>query len=187
MVQPAIGQSEQRDETKGTIKERCEKAAEIAAGVDDYSVIWCNRNAEGDMLQKIIPGAVQISGKDSDESKEEKLIAFSNGEIKKLVTKPKIGAWGLNWQHCNHVVFFPTYSYEQKYQAIRRCWRFGQKRPVIVDSVFTQGQRNMIGAIKRKQDQAIEMFTSLVRYMNDSLSIQHRQKNNTKMEVAPWI
>ena len=187
MEQPAVGPDEQRQEVNATIRYRCEKAAEIAISVNDYSVIWCNRNPEGDLLEKIIPGAVQISGRDSDKSKEEKLIAFSNGQIKKLITKPKIGAWGLNWQHCNHVVFFPSYSYEQYYQAIRRCWRFGQKRPVTVDLVFTEGQKNMIVAVKRKQKQANEMFTKLVQYMNDSLSINHIKKYENKMEIPKWL
>lgn len=186
-VLPAHGLKEQRDERRGTIKERCEKAAEIENSINDYSVMWCNLNDEGDLLEKMIDGAIQISGKDSDESKEEKLIAFSRGEFKKLVTKPKIGAWGLNWQHCNHMTFFPTHSYEQYYQSVRRFLRFGQKRQVYVDLIYTEGDEEMIKNLKRKQRQAIEMFDKLVHYMNDSLHITNIKNFNKKMEVPLWL
>jgi SNF2 family DNA or RNA helicase len=186
-MQPAVGLKEQRDERRGTINERCEKAAELAIAKDDFSTIWCNLNDEGDLLEKIIPGSVQVSGKDSDDAKEEKLIAFSSGQIKKLITKPKIGAWGLNWQHCNHIVCFPTHSYEQKYQLVRRCWRFGQKRDVTVDLIFSRGDENMILNLKRKEKQAVKMFENLVREMNTSLSISNIKKHNKKVEVASWV
>jgi hypothetical protein len=187
MVQPAVGLKEQRDERRSTIKERCETAAEIALSKKDYSTIWCNLNDEGDLLEKIIPDSVQVSGRDSDEAKEEKLNSFSNGEIKKLITKPKIGAWGLNWQHCNNVIFFPTHSYEQYYQSIRRCWRFGQKRPVFVDLVFTKGDENMIKNLKRKEKQADEMFTRLVKEMNNSLTINNITQYDNTVEVPSWL
>ena len=95
-------------------------------------MLWCNRNDEGDLLEKLVKDSIQVSGSDSDESKEEKLMSFTNGQSKKLVIKPKIGAWGLNWQHCHNTIFFPTHSYEQFYQAIHRFYRFGQKENVIV-------------------------------------------------------
>lgn len=187
MVMPATGLKEQRDERRATIQDRCEKMAELALANDDYSALWCNLNDEGDLLEKLIPYSVQVSGKDSDQAKEEKLTAFSNGEIKKLITKPKIGAWGLNWQHCNHVLYFPTHSYEQKYQLVRRCWRFGQKRNVNVDAIFTQGDENMIKNINRKQQQAIEMFDNLVKEMNNSIAINNIKKYDKKMEVPEWV
>jgi SNF2 family DNA or RNA helicase len=115
------------------------------------------------------------------------LIAFSTGQIKKLIIKPKIGAWGLNWQHCNHMTFFPTHSYEQFYQSVRRCWRFGQKRKVFVDMIFTDGDENMIKNLKRKQQQAIEMFGNLVSEMNNSLSINHIKTYDKKTEVPSWL
>lgn len=184
---PANGLKEQRDERRATIQIRCEKAAEIANANNDYSTIWCNLNDEGDLLENLIKDCVQVSGKDSDDSKEEKLIAFSNGDIKKIITKPKIGAWGLNWQHCNHAVYFPTHSYEQKYQLIRRLWRFGQKRKVYIDSVFTDGDKNMIANLKRKEKQASDMFDHLIKEMNNSLAINVKEEYNKKMEVAPWL
>jgi hypothetical protein len=184
---PAHGLKEQREERRATITDRCEKAAEIITGYDDFSVAWCNLNDEGDLLEKLIPGCVQVSGKDSDEKKEEKLIAFTKGHVKKLVIKPKIGAWGLNWQHCNHMTFFPTHSYEQHYQSVRRCWRFGQKRPVNVDLIFTQGDEEIINSLKRKQRQATEMFDKLVEHMNNSLSVTNIKKFDKKQEIPTWL
>ena len=118
---PARGLKEVRDERRATIKDRCEKVAEIINNTKDYAVVWCNLNDEGNLLEKLIPDSIQISGRDKDDAKEDKLISFTHGDNRVLVTKPKIGAWGLNWQHCNQVSFFPAYSYEQYYQAIRRC------------------------------------------------------------------
>lgn len=184
---PARGESERRVEQKATIKVRCERAAEIAMAKDDYSVLWCNLNPEGELINHLIPGSVEVSGRDCDEAKEEKLMAFSNGEIKKLITKPKIGAWGLNWQHCNHMVFFPTHSYEQKYQAIRRFWRFGQKRSVYVDQVYTDGDVNVIDNIERKSRQAEEMFIKMASEMNNSLAIDNREKFEKELEVPAWL
>lgn len=184
---PAVGLKEERDERRATIKDRCNKAVDIANSDDDFCVIWCNLNDEGDLLEKLIPGCVQVSGKDSDEAKEEKLVAFSNGDVRKLVIKPKIGAWGLNWQHCNHTVIFPTHSYEQYYQAIRRFWRFGQSRPVNVDLIYTEGDINMLANLKRKKAQAEEMFVKLIRYMNDAMSVNNAKNFATKTEVPSWL
>jgi SNF2 family DNA or RNA helicase len=144
-------------------------------------------NQEGDLLERLIPDAIQVSGKDTDDSKEEKLISFSKGQSRGLIIKPKIGAWGLNWQHCNHTVFFPTHSYEQYYQAVRRFWRFGQKRPVTVDMIFTEGDEQFITNLKRKKQQADEMFTKLVEEMNNSLSINHHRSFDEKLEVPSWL
>src|SRR6056297_1311270 len=123
---PARTLPEQRAERRRTMKERCEKAAELV-NTKEPAIVWCNLNDEGDMLEKLIPDGVQVAGKHSDKIKEERLIGFKNGDFRVLITKPKIGAWGLNYQHCNHMTYFPTHSYEAYYQASRRLLRFGQK------------------------------------------------------------
>ena len=184
---PAVGLKEQRDERRSSIKDRCEKAATLVNDTSEPFVIWCNLNNEGDLLEKLVPDALQVSGRDTDESKEEKLIAFSKGESRGLIIKPKIGAWGLNWQHCNHTVFFPTHSYEQYYQAIRRFWRFGQKRNVKVDMIFTEGDEQVITNLKRKQRQADEMFDHLVEEMNNSLAVNNVRSFNQTLEVPSWL
>ncbi len=184
---PAHGLKEERDETRATIKERCEKAAEIVSKKNDFSVVWCNLNDEGDLLAKIIPDSVQVSGRDDDDSKEEKFIGFSTGKIKTMIIKPKIGAYGLNWQHCNNVIIFPTHSYEQYYQSIRRCWRFGQKRPVTIELIYTDGYAQVLKNLNRKSKQAEEMFKHLVAEMNNSLSIKNSKDFNNNMEVPLWL
>lgn len=184
---PAIGLDEQRAERRRTLGERCEMAAELVNDTGQPAVVWCSLNDEGDLLARLIPDAEQVSGKDSDDSKEEKFANFSEGKTRILITKPKIGAWGLNWQHCNHVVWFPSHSYEQYYQAVRRCWRFGQTRPVTVDIVMTEGEREVQNNLLAKAEQADKMFTELVRHMNNSSSIARTRIYNNKMELPQWL
>ena len=183
---PAFGLYEQREERRATINERCE---EVAARLehDKIAVAWCHLNAEGDLLEKIIPGAVQVSGSMSDEAKEEALIAFGLGQVRVLVTKPKIGAFGLNWQHCNHMTFFPSHSYEQYYQAVRRCWRFGQTRPVTIDIVTTEGELDVLNNLKRKAEAADRMFSQLSAHINDELRISRTNQFTKSEEVPQWL
>src|SRR5690606_20989588 len=94
--------------------------------------------------------------------------AFANGEIKRLITKAKMTGMGLNWQHCNHSVFFPTWSYEQYYQSIRRFWRFGQKNDVTIDMVISDGQTRVLEALEQKTKKSIELYENLVRNVNSS-------------------
>ncbi len=183
---PAIGIHEERDEQRRTIRERCEAVVDILADAES-AVAWCHLNAEGDLLAKLIPGAVQVSGSDDSDAKEEALTAFSRGEIRVLVTKPKIGAWGLNWQHAHRMAFFPSHSYEQYYQAVRRMWRFGQTQPVTVDIVTTEGGARALENLQRKSDQADRMFDALVSHMGDALTIQRTNEYTTREEVPVWL
>ncbi len=184
---PAEGLHEQREEMRRTLTERCEMAASLVADTRKPALMWCHLNPEGDLLAKLVPGAVQVSGSDSDESKEEKFLAFSRGEIRVLVTKPKIGAWGLNFQHCAHVTFFPSHSFEQYYQGVRRCWRFGQKNPVTVDIITTEGGLGVMKNLQRKAAAADAMFSSLVAHMNKSISLDRSNKFLTKEVVPSWL
>jgi len=178
---------EERQERRQTIEARCEKAAELVLSHDDASVVWCYLNDEGDLLEKIIPGSVQISGQDTDEQKEEAYRGFSDGTIKKIITKYKIGAFGLNWQHCNHMVTFANHSYEQYYQAVRRCWRFGQKRPVTVDLIASEGEIGIKNNMRRKALAADVMFSNLVDEMNNSLRIEKSNTFIKNTEVPSWL
>lgn len=161
----ARSMSEIRNEQKQTEKERCEKAAELAQG--KTSVYWCNTNAESSLLKNIDTEAVEIIGSQSIEKKEEILKAFADGEIKRLITKAKMTGMGLNWQHCNHSVFFPTWSYEQYYQAMRRFWRFGQTRDVTIDIVISEGQTRVIQALEEKTEKAKKLYENLVKNVNE--------------------
>lgn len=179
---------EQREEKRRTIKERCEKAAALVSDTGESALAWCQLNDEGDLLEELIPDAIQISGSDSDEAKEEKFLAFISGQARVLVTKPKIGAWGLNLQHCAHMTYFPSHSYEQYYQCVRRFWRFGQTRPVSVDVVLTDGERPIMQNLLRKAEAAEKMFAVLVEYMNDALQIDRNSYQLTQPEVVPtWL
>lgn len=183
---PAVGLKEQRDERRRSITERCEKVAELVGQTKGQSLVWCHLNPEGDLLEKIIPSCQQISGSDSDEEKEEKFVAFATGQLPNLVTKPKIGAYGLNLQNCSHVTFFPSHSWEQYYQGVRRCWRFGQKKNVIVDIVTTKGELNVMKNLQRKALAADKMFSVLVKEMNHSTSIKTNYKFEKEEEMPIW-
>jgi hypothetical protein len=184
---PATDLREQRAEKKRTVTERCEMVASMVANTGQAALVWCHLNEEGDLLQKLIPDSVQVSGKDKDAAKEQRLIDFAEGKTRVLITKPKIGAWGLNFQICNHITYFPSHSFEQYYQSVRRCWRFGQKRPVTVDIVLTEGERRIIENLNRKRQQAEQMFANLVAEMNNSLSIERKQYNTKTVELPSWL
>lgn len=183
---PASGMREQREERRVTLKDRCEKVAELASS-SECCLIWCQLNPEGDLIEKLTPGCVQISGRDSDEAKEEKFMSFIAGHFKRLVTKEKIGAWGLNLQHCPHQIGFPTNSFEAYYQRVRRSWRFGQTQKVRSDIVMTEGDRIVMNNMRRKGRQAEDMFWKMIQRMNDVLKIDH-STNFTKAEELPaWL
>lgn len=184
---PAVGPFEIRQQRRRTIAERCDRVTELVANTGEPAIVWCQQNAEGDALERSIPGAVQVSGRDDDDAKTEKLAAFLDGETRVLVTKPVIGAWGLNLQHCAHVVIFPDYSFEQHYQAVRRCWRFGQTRPVTVDVVATDGEAGVRAILERKQQQYDRMFEELVAHMADAVGIDRRGAAGTAVALPPGM
>lgn len=184
---PAVGLKEQREERRRTIEERCAEVARLVNGTGEPALVWCHLNDEGAELTRQIPDAVEVSGADSDDAKEEKLMAFADGKARVLITKPKIGGFGLNFQHCAHITFFPSHSFEQYYQGVRRCWRFGQTRPVQVDIVTTEGERNVLANLKRKAAQADSMFTNLVAEMNRAMHIERAQQFGCAMETPSWL
>ena len=184
---PAVGIDEQREERRRTIEERCEKVASLVNPTGEPALVWCHMNEEGNLLQRLIQDAIQVSGSDADDAKEEKLMAFADGKARVLITKPKIGAWGLNFQHCNHVTFFPSHSFEQYYQGVRRCWRFGQSRPVHVDIVTTEGEKGVLANLQRKAAQSEKMFNALVAEMNNAMAIERQRAIGNQMEVPSWL
>ena len=174
--------SEVREEQKGTTKIRCEKAVELAK--DKTSVYWCHFNDEGDLLNELDENAIQIKGGDSLEKKEDILINFANGNIQRLITKPKITSFGLNWQHCNHTVYFPTWSYEQYYQAIRRFWRFGQQKSVSVDLVISDGQERVLEALQYKTQKAKEFNQSIQNAINKIVDTETNKRKQQKYNIT---
>ena len=174
---PAATITEVREEQKLTVTERCERAVQLAEG--KTSVYWCNLNDESELLSTLDSDAVEIIGGMSIDRKEEILVAFARGDIKRLVTKAKMTSMGLNWQHCKHTVFFPTWSYEQYYQAIRRFWRFGQKSEVTCDMVISEGQERVLEALEQKTQKAIELYGNLVAAANRDFSFTVKEFNQT--------
>jgi hypothetical protein len=183
---PAVGMREQRAEARRTIEERCEKVAELCAPYDQ-NLIWCHLNPEGDALEKFIPGSVQIKGGDSDEKKEEAFLAFQQGQLRDLITKPRIGAWGLNFQCCRHVIGFPSHSWEQYRQGIARCHRFGQTRDVISDLITTEGGRAVIENQQRKAVQSAKMFDRIVANMHQAEHHTPINQYTQPEEVPAWL
>jgi superfamily II DNA or RNA helicase len=182
---PAFGLNQERSERRRTIAERAELVASLVDGTEPV-VIWCQLNDEADHIEKLIPDAVQVKGSQSIERKEELLTAFLTGECRVLVTKAKIAGLGLNMQHCAHAITFVDHSYEKFYQSIRRCWRFGQTRPVRVDVISTEGEVNVKKNMDRKEQLATQMFESIVAFMNDSKTISGNLPQQ-KVETPAWL
>ena len=183
---PVRGMRDERAERKATIRERCELAAELLSNHKE-GVAWCQFNAEADLMAELLPNGVNLSGADKDEVKEEKFRAFRSGEITHLVTKPKIAALGVNWQHCAATTYFDDYSYEQYYQAVRRFWRFGQKRPVKVYQIGTTSLANVTKSRKRKAEQADVMFNEMMNHMMDAQGHIKAFNDGQKMEAPKWL
>ncbi len=165
-------------ERKATIEKRAEKAVELGSA-HECTVYWCNLDEEAEMVATLDRSAVEIRGGMSIGKKEEILKAFADGQIKKLITKPKITAWGLNWQHCNHAVTFPGFSFEQYYQLVRRFYRFGQTREVTIDRVISDGQVRILQAIEAKAEKASNLFSMLNANLNKSYDVQKRAFDQT--------
>lgn len=183
---PAHGLSEQRSERRHTIQERCERVSQLSETREPI-VCWCHLNAEGDLLEQIIPDAKQVSGDNTDEEKEELFEAFAAGQLRCLITKPVIAGLGLNWQHCAHMTMFPSHSFEQYYQSTRRCWRFGQTQDVTVDVITTEGESDVMQNLQRKADAAGKIFDWIVQEMGQELHLQQRELFN-QPEVCPsWL
>jgi hypothetical protein len=178
---PAVNFFEIKQEVRNTLNQRIEMALKLAE--NKTSVYWCNLNDESKLLKQMDNKAVEIFGAMDIDKKEGILLDFANGNIERLITKSSITAFGLNWQHCNHTVYFPTFSYEQYYQSIRRFWRFGQKRNVTVDLVISDGQQRILDSLIVKKEKAIQMFDKLMNQTNTDFEIKNKEFN--KLIITP--
>jgi len=177
---------EQRKEKRKTVQSRCEKVADcIPQGRP--CVVWCQLNDESSLLAELIPDAVEVRGSDDDETKEKNLSGFSRGDFRVMVTKPSIASFGLNWQHCADICYFPTWSHEAYYQAIRRCWRFGQKKEVTCNLVYSEGERFVVSGMLKKEKASIEMYDSICKEMGAFLTEKKEKIVAKEMEVASWL
>lgn len=176
--------TEVRNEQRQTEEERCEKAVELSQ--NKTSVYWCNTNNESKILKSLDNESIEIIGSQSIEKKEEILKAFASGEIKRIITKASITGLGLNWQHCNHSTFFPTWSYEQYYQSVRRFWRFGQKNDVTIDLVLSDGQSRVIKALQEKTEKSKKLYENLVKSVNSNY-IDIKKNENVEIIKPSFI
>lgn len=159
---------ERRQARKASLSERVKVCADLVNASDAAWIVWCDLNAEGDALTAAINGAVQVSGADDAETKERRMMAFTDGDIRVLVTKPSVCGFGMNWQHCHNVAFVGlSDSWEQYYQAIRRCWRFGQTEPVACHVIASDAEGAVVANIERKERDATRMQREMVRHMRD--------------------
>jgi len=180
---------------KDTVDARVSEAAMIANGIDGQCLIWCHLNDESDKLCDLIDSAVEVKGSDDPDHKKQALIGFAKGTVGKLVSKPKIAGFGMNFQSCNHMVFVGlSDSWEQFYQAVRRCWRYGQTKPVHVHIVSADIEGGVLTNIKRKEAQHKQLTAEMIAVMKDrtlaELGKAKQEKatytNNIKMRVPEW-
>lgn len=158
-LQEKISATNLHKELRLSLSYRVKEAQKLVKSRPDENwIIWCNTNYEADELKKAIPDAIEVRGSDKDAVKERKLIDFTNGIEKKIITKPSIAGFGLNWQHCHNVIFVGlSYSYEMLYQAVRRSWRFGQEKPVNVYLIQSENEKTIAETVQRKANEHIEM------------------------------
>lgn len=185
---------ERRKARRASLPDRVAACAEYANDLkDECFVVWCDLNDESTALTKAIDGAVEVRGSDKPETKEERLLAFSNGDIRVLVSKPSIAGHGMNWQHCHHTEFVGlSDSFEQFYQALRRFYRFGQTNPVKARVITSQLEGAVVHNIKRKEAQAAVMMNQIVKNMSVYTELSGQTKNKmvyrpqTPMVVPQW-
>ncbi len=172
------------EEKRMTCEARMEKAIDLTERFDGPCIVWCDTNYESDILRDRLPDAVEIRGNDNEKVKESKLSAFSNGDVRVIITKPSISGFGMNWQHCNHQVFAGlSYSFEAYYQAVRRSWRFGQKKPVYIDIVLADSESGIQSAIARKENDFEVMRSGMAEAMRGKVSFS--KHSSRKRKYAP--
>lgn len=177
--------SERLAARRESVGDRTKHAVEITPRDAPY-VWWCNLNDEADLLVRNLPGAVNLSGADSDKEKTRKLLAFSDGTIRHLVTKPAIAGFGMNWQHCARTGFVGLNdSFEQIYQSVRRFWRFGQTLPVDVDFIASEREGAVVANFRRKEADAERMAAAMVRHMADLSSAAVRGAVRERPDYLP--
>ena len=176
--------TERRDARRMSLRERCEKAAQVvAADAAEQWVVWCDLNSESELLTELIGGAVQVRGSDTPDDKAAALRAFAEGKVRYLVTKPSIAGFGMNWQNCHNMVFVGlSDSYEAMYQAMRRCYRFGQKMPVNVHIITSAAEGAVKSNIERKEAQAQTMKKNMVLHTKEIL--EHDIRGTARITIA---
>lgn len=187
--------SEQRQVRRETMESRVSEIAKLASEPGQL-LVWCELNDEASASAAAIEGAIEVKGSDDREDKEERLLGFADGKYRVLVSKPKIAGHGMNWQQCSRMVFAgASHSFEQTYQAIRRCWRFGQTKPVDVYVIRSEADDAVVANYKAKERRAIEMATTVVEYTREEVAKQlgkvaprwDAYNPQTTMRIPQWL
>lgn len=188
-AEPAKTLTERRAARKGTVDRRVRECAELVlAEPSEPWIVWCELNAESEALAEVIPGAVEIRGSDDAIIKESRLVAFASGEIRVLISKPRICGWGLNWQHAARMAFVGVSdSFESTYQAIRRCWRFGQKRPVQVHFFASELEGAVVENLRRKERDALAMAEQLGAETREAVRLEVLGQKRVSNDYAPSV
>jgi len=193
-VNTRMGLSDQRTARKLSLADRVTLAADLVNASDEPWIVWCDLNDESAKLTAAIDDAVEVKGADSPESKELAIDEFRTGASRVIVTKPAICGWGVNWQHCAHVVFVGvTHSFERWYQALRRTYRFGQRREVQCHVVTSEAERGVVDSLARKQADAERMVSEVSKRFGSSWSADaagrdHISYNpNHPMTIPAWV
>ncbi|MDA8212117.1 MAG: DNA methyltransferase [Clostridia bacterium] len=180
----ALTLQDRQKSRRTSLTDRVKRCAELVNASDDPWITWCDLNAESDALTKAIPGAVEVKGSDGPEHKEKAMADFTAGKIRVLVTKPSIAGFGMNWQHCAKMAFVGlSDSYEAFYQAVRRCWRFGQKKPVNAYVIIGEQEGSVVANIKRKEADALRMQENLVKHTQE---ITKKNIHSAEKEVEQY-
>lgn len=182
--------TERRQARKESAELRIEKAKEIVESLkeNEQCLLWCDYNYESEMLHKAINGSVEVKGSDDVEHKKKSMIGFANGDVRLLVSKSSICGFGMNWQGCNNMIFVGlSDSYESFYQAIRRCWRFGQEKEVNVYVIISEKEMNVLNNIKRKQDEHETMSKEMIAIMSESAINEINNYEIKKTDYKPSV
>ena len=167
-TQESLSLTERREARKQSLQLRCEKAAEYVNNSDEQWLVWCDLNDESHLLHSLINESVEVQGSDKDTHKTNSMLDFASGNIKCLVTKPKIAGFGMNWQNCHNMIFTGlSDSYEAYYQALRRCWRFGQTKEVNVYIIISAKEGCVKQNIERKQTDFLKMQREMTELTKD--------------------
>ena len=185
-AKPAQTLAERRKAQRDSIESRCKALADVVnADQSEPWLIWCHLNDEAEMLHQLIPGSVNVQGSDKPEDKAARMMDFSHGNLRVLISKPKICGFGMNWQHCARMAFVGLDdSFEKFYQAVRRCYRFGQKRNVLVHLFTAENEGQILQNLKRKELQHHEMSEKMIAHMKDIMNTELQGQVNIVDEYS---
>lgn len=170
-------------EKRSSLDSKVQIVSDLVNGNDEYWAVWCDTDYEADALCNAIVDSIEVRGSESGDRKAAKLQAFTDGEARVIITKPEIGGFGLNWQHCHNTTYFAGFSFERWYQSVRRFWRFGQQKPVNVHLIASENEAGVVKTLKRKQRQSDEMSAGMVAAMAESM---RRNLQNDRRDLVDY-